>query len=127
MDRCRRGARRRDFAPWVVVSGKGRERGDPPPFKWSDLRDVLGTRNRRLFGRLFERLRDRLRSEDVQRRNIERHAPVRRQAPLKSDLLRRECSLGVVHSLALTICLWKERRVAAQARSRDTLRLPTSV
>src|SRR5262245_13759653 len=44
-------------------------------------------------------LRDRLRSEDVQRRNIERHAPVRRQAPLKSDLLRHECSLGAFDSL----------------------------
>jgi hypothetical protein len=44
-------------------------------------------------------LRDLLWSEDVQRRDIECHAPVRWQAPLKPDLLCRGCCFRTVHGV----------------------------
>src|SRR5262249_12400353 len=44
-------------------------------------------------------LRNRLRAEDVERRMIEGHAPVRWEALLKADLTNRRCLFELVHGV----------------------------
>ena len=42
-------------------------------------------------------LRDCFRPKNIERRMVERHAPVRRQTSFKADLCGRKCLLGAVH------------------------------